>query len=715
MGGGQHAFAAEDLNTFALDEYVVTATRTLKQLQEVPASVSVVTAKDIEERNVNSMQEALQYLPGVWMDPAAQDGIQMRGFGGTDILVLIDGQQMNTTYNGSTNLNSIPIESIERIEVVRGAASSIYGGHAVGGVINITTKEAKQLGTHGEAVISYGSHDTQKQSLQVQSKVNDKWSFGVGYEKRKSDGYKGYWVTKSTTTKSEEKESVSMPDTLSNGDYVVGTRGEKAWEHENINASIKYNFDDSKSLKYIYNKIDTIHNYVNGTSYLKDANGKLILNGIVKLPNGDKVSLSTRNFYGTDNILERDTHALIYRDEDNKFGASFNYVDNKTDGYTSSTSRGDLGESMNWTGEGDYSSHPGKIYNFTLEKAWENVADKHNIVLGAELKQEEMTQDRFTLSAWHNPNSKIDHYAQDYGEVKNAALFIQDEVKLSNPVTMYMGARLDYYKKGSGTFWSTESDAEYDETSASETYIELSPKVAFDYKADEDTNYYVSYGHSFNPPEMYKVYRYSEFSKYWYIPNPDLDPETSDTFEIGMKKKLSDKTNLGITLYHVDTDDKIDASELLPGQSFKGKDVKQYKNFYKEERNGVEVEVNHKFSDKYSGYINYTWQQGKLEDTDGAVSNKDEIPKHLLHAGVQYNCDDWNVLLDCQYVSERQATDESGYGAEEAYFLVNTAVNYKLNDGATLQFAVNNLLDREFYADEATDGRTYMVSLRYSF
>ena len=723
IGGVQSAFAAEDLNTFALDEYVVTATRTLKQLQEVPASVSIVTAKDIEERNVNSVQEALQNLLGVYMNPTAQSGIQMRGFGGTDILVLIDGQQMNTTYNGSTNLNSIPIESIERIEVLRGAASSIYGGHAVGGVINITTKEAKKVGTHGEAVISYGSNDTWKQSLQVQSKVNDKWSFGVGYEKRKSDGYEGYWVTKTKTTKTPKAEAVNMSDTLSDGKtYVVGTRGEKAWEHENINANIKYNFDENKSLKYIYNKIDTVHNYVNGTSFLKDANGNTIYTGIVQLPNGEKVSLSARNFYGSDNHLERDTHALIYNDIENKFTASFNYVDNKTDGFTSPTSRSDLDGSeavknMNWTGEGDYSSHPGKVYNFNIEKAWENIGGKHTIVIGADLKQEEMTQDRFTVSSWHNHDSKINHYAQDDGEVKNAALFIQDEYKITEPLTMYLGARLDYYKKGAGTFWSTEAGNEYSEVSDSETYTELSPKVSFDYKANDSTNYYVSYGHSFNPPEMYKIYRYSEFTSYWYIPNPDLDPETSDTFELGMKKRLSDNTNLGITFYHVDTDDKIAASGVLPGQSFKGKGVKQYDNFNKEERNGVEFELTHTFSDKFSGYLNYAWQQGKLEDTKGNESYNYDIPKHLLHAGIQYNHDKWNALLDCQYVSERQAPDDdaSGYGAEEAYFLVNTAINYKLNENATLQFAINNLLDREFYASEATDGRTYYATLRYSF
>ena len=183
-----------------------------------------------------------------------------------------------------------------------------------------------------------------------------------------------------------------------------------------------------------------------------------------------------------------------------------------------------------------------------------------------------------------------------------------------------------------------------------------------------------------------------------------------------MKKKISDKTNLGITVYHVDTDDKIAASDILPDQTFKGKGVKKYINYNKEERNGVEFEINHKFSDKFSGYMNYAWQQGKLEK-DGEEKNNYDIPKHLFHAGIQYNCDKWNALLDCQYVSERQNPGDnmSGLGAEEAYFIVNTAINCEITKDMTLQFAVNNLLDREYYADEATDGRTYNVSLRYSF
>lgn len=153
-------------NNFTLNEMVVTATRTMKELKEVPSSVSVITAKEIEEKNVTSVQEALQHLPGVYMSQAAQGGIQLRGFSSSDVLVLVDGVQMNDTYEGDVNFNMIPVENIERIEVLRGAASSIYGGHAVGGVINIITKEPEE-GTHVNAALTYGSNNTWKKALSL--------------------------------------------------------------------------------------------------------------------------------------------------------------------------------------------------------------------------------------------------------------------------------------------------------------------------------------------------------------------------------------------------------------------------------------------------------------------------------------------------------------------------------------------------------------------
>lgn len=73
--------------------------------------------------------------------------------------------------------------------------------------------------------------------------------------------------------------------------------------------------------------------------------------------------------------------------------------------------------------------------------------------------------------------------------------------------------------------------------------------------------------------------------------------------------------------------------------------------------------------------------------------------------------------MDCQYVSERMSPDSATgeYGAEDAFFIVNTGLNYKLAKDVTLQFGITNLLDKEFYCEEATAGRTYNVGLRYSF
>ena len=88
-----------------------------------------------------------------------------------------------------------------------------------------------------------------------------------------------------------------------------------------------------------------------------------------------------------------------------------------------------------------------------------------------------------------------------------------------------------------------------------------------------------------------------------------------------------------------------------------------------------------------------------------------------MHTGLNYTKDNWNVLLDCQYVSARQAPDEvtGEYGAEDPYFIVNTAVNYKLSDSTSVQFAINNIFNREFYSSEETSGRTYNLEMRYSF
>lgn len=702
---------------YSLDEVVVTATRTMKEIQEVPSSISVITAKDMEKKNIHTVRDAIGQMPGLYIDRQGDSSeISLRGFDATDILVLVDGVQMNSTYNSKVNLNDIPVDNIERIEVLRGAASSIYGGHAVGGVINITTKEAKKEGTTATANLSYGSHDTWKKSVYLHSKANEKWSFGMGYEERKSDGFRGFYRTAAGKKGQKADYTADLP-VLSDGSYVYGGRGEKSWKYEGYNAYVKYDINDTQSLKYAYAHTESNYAYNNPFSYVKDANGNMVFSGTVKTQKGDILKLPTSRFYGYRGAGVKERHVLSFKDTANKLESSLSYSRDKYNGFTSPSVPRNYTKA-DWEGAGDYSSHPEKIYNFNLEKAWEKVGDNHTIVAGLNLKQEEMDQDRFSLSRWKDKDSKTEYYAHDKGKVKNMALYVQDEWKVSDPATVYLGVRYDRFQKEDGHFWL---DKEYDYSSKGKTYNEISPKVAFSYQADENTNYYVSYGHSFNPPPLYNIYRYGGSGMGNVIPNPGLNPEKSDTYEIGVKKKLSPKTNMSLNAYQVKTKDKIAYTYFYKEKELQ---YKQYINYGEEKRHGVELELTHSFNENLSGYMNWAWQIGKLSGPALVDTNRTKaysgrvnygIPKHIFHAGLDWKKDKLNLLLDCEYVSARmapgEATDE--YGAEDQYFLVNTAVNYDLTKDCTLQLAVDNLLDRTYYSREATDGRTYTFSVTY--
>ncbi len=129
-----------------LEEIVVTATRTEKELEAAPGSVSVVTKEDIEKRNIKTVDDALNMLPGVFsrrgkglMDTLAS--VTLRGFPSQNrTLVLLDGIALNDAYVGNVRWGMLVPEDVERIEVVRGPFSSLYGGYAMGGVVNILTR-----------------------------------------------------------------------------------------------------------------------------------------------------------------------------------------------------------------------------------------------------------------------------------------------------------------------------------------------------------------------------------------------------------------------------------------------------------------------------------------------------------------------------------------------------------------------------------------------
>ena len=160
----------ENLGKFNLETVVVTATRTEKSLIDTPANAQVITKEQITEQGYNSLYEAVTSISQAGIMGWQEDGsdysgmltrIRLRGMdNGT--LVLIDGHPAN--FLNASGLNNVPIDSVEKIEIVKGAGSVLYGPQAMGGVINVITKKpsvgekttAKVSGTLGNRYRDYG-------------------------------------------------------------------------------------------------------------------------------------------------------------------------------------------------------------------------------------------------------------------------------------------------------------------------------------------------------------------------------------------------------------------------------------------------------------------------------------------------------------------------------------------------------------------------------
>src|SRR5512140_1089848 len=125
------------------EQVVVRANKREQSLQDVPVSMSVVDAADIQQRNSLTIDEALRYVPGVNITGTQVNIRGSSGYSlgaGSRVLLLLDGVPFLAGDTGELNFESIPMGQVDRIEVVKGASSALYGSNALGGVVNVITK-----------------------------------------------------------------------------------------------------------------------------------------------------------------------------------------------------------------------------------------------------------------------------------------------------------------------------------------------------------------------------------------------------------------------------------------------------------------------------------------------------------------------------------------------------------------------------------------------
>ena len=238
--GGSPVYANE-LQEFALDEYVVTAARTETKLVDTPANISVVDAKTIEERHYQDVSEVLKDVPGANVIDSGHGASEkvVKINGDERVLVLVDGRRVSTdmgltnSARANVDMNQLPdVNLIERIEVLKGAGSSLYGSDAVGGVVNIITKKSQN--NYGKVVLGFGSND--KRDMSAMYSIKEGTTGVIISAAKEKQGYYKYKDSLSGETKRWKYPT----------DYENKKVSLKLMEELNDNSNLEIGYDYSK-------------------------------------------------------------------------------------------------------------------------------------------------------------------------------------------------------------------------------------------------------------------------------------------------------------------------------------------------------------------------------------------------------------------------------------------------------------------------------------
>lgn len=177
-----------------LSSMVVSASRSQTKVEDLPLHATVITQEEIQRSPAQTLDQLLRNVPGMNFTgvPAAQSDptghqTKMRGMGNAKVLVLLDGVPIHDAFYLTTQWFKVPLSNIERVEVVRGGASSLWGSMATAGVVNIISKRPQGYG--GEFSMSAGEHGTTKVSLAHGMVLSDTLGLNIAIDQFQTDGY----------------------------------------------------------------------------------------------------------------------------------------------------------------------------------------------------------------------------------------------------------------------------------------------------------------------------------------------------------------------------------------------------------------------------------------------------------------------------------------------------------------------------------------------
>ena len=184
-----------------LEGIIVTATKTGHLLRDIPVSAAVITKEEMEIANIETASQAVKYIPGIYAQGGfgwVKESAKLQGLDPQYTLLLLDGQKLRGAPKYSADLSQYPVEMIERVEIVKGPASALYGSDAMSGVINVITRTAPEKPIFS-ALASFGTFETRIYRLSQGEKMG-KFGYFLSYNRRESDGPDTTkWILEDTT------------------------------------------------------------------------------------------------------------------------------------------------------------------------------------------------------------------------------------------------------------------------------------------------------------------------------------------------------------------------------------------------------------------------------------------------------------------------------------------------------------------------------------
>ena len=622
-----------------MEEVVVTATRDTEEVRNIPANVSVITAKDIEKSGATNVVEVLDKLESIqfrnYSGNASQSLIDLRGFGGDNpfgkTLIMLDGRRLNRPDMSSINWLQIPLNNIERIEVVRGASSVLYGDAAVGGVINIITKKGEGKPKFDASVIA-GSYGLHNERAGVTGAV-DKWTYALNGENNFAFGYR-------------ERSKLSSQG----GGLNVGY---DASELFNISLGLSFNKTDYQMPGYL-----TKVQMEQDRRQYQPATPALFNVAATNDDGSDKyanVNLGIKYILGSMGEID------------------INFLYGNKDIQTDMTS---------WS---QFSNTKMDTYGITPKYilAKEVFGFKNKLVLGLDYYNEPYKKE-FYSDRERNTRTGWADFTRD-----SLGYYIRDEFSLLKSLILNAGYRSERATiKGSNTDTVTPAN---NFTDQEKTYNAEAYEAGLTWLVGKKSKVFGKYSTVYRIPFLEEV-AYFNGGGGGFLKN--LEKEKGISTEVGTEFYPLNNLKIGLTLFRIDMEDEIHYVGVYP--------TGHNENAGKTRHDGAEVSLSYLWEKRAKLYGNFTYHMATYENGLYNKKELPLVPNRMANAGVEIYLP-YNLMLrpEVRYVGDAFLSQDDTNISEklESYTLFNLYLSYKPSFGKvnmTVFLGVENLADVKY-------------------